>query len=95
MTFEKIVYDPVFGNNEVKIWATSKQSFNKYYTKAKELFNLLMHPDLDISLSPVDHIEIIRSNIKFYFCLNVTETTLDYQFAGHRIICIRNVISIT
>lgn len=95
MSFVQKVNDSIFGNREIKIWATSKQSFDKYYPKLKDLFNILMSPDLDINLSPIDHIEIIRSNIKIYFCTNITESIRDYQFANHRIICIKNEVSIT
>ena len=95
MTFEQKIYDPVFGNDEIKIWATSKQSFDKYLSKAKKCYNLLNTLDLNIKLSPINHIEIVRANIRFYLCSNVTEKVLDYQLCNHRIICRKNVVSIT
>ncbi|WP_443737879.1 hypothetical protein [Treponema sp.] len=74
----KKIYDPVFCNDEIKIWATSKQSFDKYLSKAKKCYNLLNTLDLNIKLSPINHIEIVRANIRFYLCSNVTEKVLDY-----------------
>lgn len=92
---KKKVYDPVFGNDEVKIWSTSKQNYDKYLSKTKELYNLLANSDIDIKLSSIDHIEIVRSNIKFYFTSTITEKVCDYYLNSHRFIFINNMVSIT
>lgn len=95
MTYNTIITHSVFGKKEVKIWSTSKQSFNKYFSKTLEMYNLLMNPEMDIVLSPIEHIEIVRETIKFYFQSKVTDKLIDYMIFNHRVICNDKIIIIT
>lgn len=94
MTYSTVIKNPLFGNQEVRIWSTSKRSFNKYFSKTLEMYKLLENTELDINLSPIEHIEIIRSTIKFYFQSNVSECIYDFMTAKHRIICNNNELTI-
>ena len=78
MAYTIIITEPIFGKNEIKIWASSKQSYNKYFSKVKEMYNFIMNSEFDISIKPIEHIEIIRANIKFYFKSNITTSLHDY-----------------
>ena len=95
MAYTIIITEPIFGKNEIKIWASSKQSYNTYFSKVKEMYNFIMNSEFDISIKPIEHIEIIRANIKFYFKSNITTSLHDYIFSNHRIICCENIISCT
>lgn len=95
MPYNTIIKNPVFGEQQVKIWATSIQSFNKYFSKTLERYNLLMNPELEIVLSPIEHIEIVRKTIKFYFQLKVTDKIYDCLISKHRIICNGKIIIVT
>ena len=80
MSYITKIKHPIFGNEEVKYWSTSMQSYNKYFDKSIEAYNALMNPDLDITISKIDHIEIVRSEIKFFFTSEVSNKNV-YQFS--------------
>lgn len=80
MSYSTIVKHPIFGDEEIKYWATSKQSYNKYFDKSLEAYNALMDPDLDIIISKINHIEIVRSEIKIFFTSEVSKKNV-YQFS--------------
>ncbi len=73
MTYSTKIRHPVFGNEEIKIWASSKQSYNKYFDKSLTAYNTLMNPDLDITISKIDHIEIVQSEIRIFFTSAVSK----------------------
>ncbi len=95
MSYITRIKHPIFGNEEVKYWATSKQSYNKYFDKSLEAYNSLMNPDLDITISKIDHIEIVRSEIKFFFtskvsekCFQITYNNLCFTFVDKEVFVI-------
>jgi hypothetical protein len=70
MTYSITDYDPVWGmgSKPVKIWATSKVTFNRYIDDVKLRYNILCGCDIEnIHLSDIDHIEIIRDEAVYYF----------------------------
>ena len=93
MSYITKVKHPIFGKEEIKYWATSKQSYNKYFDKSIEAYNCLMNPDLDITISKIDHIEIVRAEIKFFFTSVVSKKNV-YQFSCNNLYftCIKNQI---
>ena len=54
-----------------------------------------MNPELEIVLSPIEHVEIVRKTIKFYFQLKVTDKIYDCLISKHRIICNGKIIIVT
>ena len=92
MTYTTKIKNPVFGTDEIKYWATSKQSFNKYFEKSLEAYNALMDPIFDITISKIDHIEIVRSKIKLFFksivskkCFNISYNNLYFTFIDNKV----------
>ncbi len=92
MSFSTIVKHPVFGNKEIKYWASSKQSYNKYFDKSLEAYNCLINPDLDLTISKIDHIEIVQSKIKFLFtsvvskkCFSILYNNLYFTFIDNKV----------
>jgi hypothetical protein len=69
MTISEYDNDPVWctNNKPIKVWATSKISYNRYIDDAKIRFNLLCGPDIPLTISEIDHIEIVRNEAKYYF----------------------------
>lgn len=80
MSYITKIKHPIFGNEEIKYWATSKQSYNKYFDKSIEAYNCLLNPDLDITISKIDHIEIVRSEIKFFFTSSVSKKCFSINY---------------
>jgi hypothetical protein len=75
MTYSIIDYDPVWcmGKKPVKIWATSKITYNRYIDDVKFRYNVLCGCDISgIHLSEIDHIEIVRDQADYYFKENVS-----------------------
>jgi len=99
MPYSIIDNDPVWMNPKpVKIWATSKISYNRYIDDAKLRYNLLCSCEIkDIQLSDIDHIEIIRDKVDYYFSKKVCiskkivygqftiKKDLFYDFSGNKI----------
>ncbi|MFP3043580.1 hypothetical protein LQZ19_17325 [Treponema primitia] len=70
MTYSVVDYDPVWGmgSKPVKIWATSKIAFNRYIDDIKIRYNNLCGYNIkNIHLSDIDHIEIVRDQVDYYF----------------------------
>jgi hypothetical protein len=69
MSYSTNDFDPIWSDmkNPVKIWATSKTSFNRYIDDTKYRYYLLLCYESPIKLSKIDHIEIVRDEARFYF----------------------------
>lgn len=94
MSYSRKIKHPVFGNEEINVWATSKQSYNKYFDKFLEAYNCLMNPDLDINLSKIEHIEIVRSEIKFFFTSVVSINVRQFSYNNLYFTCIKKEICV-
>jgi hypothetical protein len=70
MTFSTSDTDPVWcsGSKHVKIWATSKITYNRYIDDVKFRYNILCGCNIkNLHLSDLDHIEIVRDQVDYYF----------------------------
>jgi hypothetical protein len=69
MTFSIFDYDPVWSDmkHPVKVWATSKISFNRYINDAKYRYNLLLSLEVNLKFSNLDRVQIERDLAKYFF----------------------------
>jgi hypothetical protein len=76
--------DPVWSDmvHSVRIWATSKISFNRYVNDAKLRFNLLFSCDCPIYISKIDHVEIVRNEARYYFKEKVSKYSGQFSIDG-------------
>ena len=95
MTISEYDNDPVWctNNKPIRIWATSKISYNRYIEDAKIRFNLLCGPDIQINISEIDHIEIVRNEAIYYFKKPVSNNSGEFYINGYFYVYIGNCIS--
>jgi hypothetical protein len=74
MPFSILDYDPVWSDmkNPIKVWATSKTSYNRYINNAKYRYNLLISLDTNLNISNLVRIQIERDLVKYFFDENVS-----------------------
>jgi len=75
MTFSIDDYDPVWSDMKkpVKVWATSKISFNRYIDNTKLRYSILLSLDSNLYFSELDRVEIVRDEARYYFKENVNK----------------------
>lgn len=92
MTISIYDNDPVWSSDgkPIKVWATSTISYKRYIDDAKFRFNLLCGPDINLTISEIDHVEIVRNVAKYYFkkqvCCNAGQLMIDgllYVYLGN------------
>ena len=61
--------DPVWSNMKqpVKVWATSKISFNRYINDAKYRYNLLLSLDSNLHFSNLERVQIEKNSARYFF----------------------------
>jgi len=77
MTFSIDDYDPVWSNMKkpVKVWATSKVSFNRYINDTKLRYYILLSLDCNLHFSELLRVEIVRDEARYFFKENVNKYT--------------------
>jgi hypothetical protein len=75
VTFFVLDYDPVWSDmrHPVKVWATSKISFNRYINDTKYRYNLLLSLKSKLKFSDLDHVQIERDLAKYFFKEDVSK----------------------
>jgi hypothetical protein len=70
-------YDPVWSDmkHPVRVWATSKISFNRYIDDAKYRYNLLLSLDSNLNFSNLDRVQIERNLAKYIFKEEVSKNS--------------------
>jgi hypothetical protein len=95
MTITVLDNDPVWctNNKPIKFWSTSKISYNRYIDDAKVRFNLLCGPDVPLTISEIDHIELVRNEADYYFMKNVSNNSGQFTINGKLYVFSKNCIS--
>lgn len=81
MHYITVDFDPVWmsHNKPVKIWATSKRTYNAKINFAKSDYNYLCSSEIPINLSEIDYVEITPKCIRFYFKIEVADKVFHWE----------------
>lgn len=73
--------DPVwlFHNKPVKVWATSKRTYNAKIDIAKYDYNYLCSSEIPINLPEIDYVEITPKYIRFHFKIDVADEVFHWE----------------
>ena len=86
--------DIIWSTNKhlIKIWATSKVSLNRYLSDAKSRFNHFWASERGVNYSPLEHVEIVRNEARYFFEQQVSENTRQGSIKGEAYLCFENKI---
>lgn len=73
--------DPVWSshNKPVKVWATSKRTYNAKIDIAKSDYNYLCSSEIPINLPEIDYVELSPKCIRFYFNVDVADKVFHWE----------------
>jgi hypothetical protein len=77
MAFSIDDYDPAWSDMKkpVKVWATSKVTFNRYISDTKVRYNILLSLESNLHFSELDHVDIVRDEARYHFMETVNKDT--------------------